>query len=63
MTSQAEIIQTFLPDAEVDDVLNVAGHDGHLREGAHAQDQDGGPALLWSGAGHSSEILEQNLTE
>ena len=30
VTGQTEIIQTFLPDAEVDDVLNVAGDDGHL---------------------------------
>ena len=30
VTRQTEIIQTFLPDAEVDDVLNVAGDDGHL---------------------------------
>ena len=30
VTRQAEISQTFLPDAEVDDVLDVAGDDGHL---------------------------------
>ena len=30
VTGQTEIIQTFLPDAEVDDVLNVAGDDGDL---------------------------------
>ena len=30
VTGQAEITQTFLPDTEVDDVLDVAGDDGHL---------------------------------
>lgn len=62
VASKPEVVQTFLPETEINDVLDVAGDDGDLGEGAHAEDEDGRSALLWSGVWHhSGEIFEQNL--